>query len=87
MTVLQVCAYAAEYPGNFIRSLELLESELKKLGHDTVYAFPEAAKAREWCKSIENRTAVYYLPESKARIRPSTYIKMRKIDRGRYESI
>ena len=29
MTVLQVCAYGAEYPGNFIASLEALEAALR----------------------------------------------------------
>ena len=29
-TILQVCAYGAEYGGNFIASLEILEEELEK---------------------------------------------------------
>ena len=39
MTVLQVCAYGAEYPGNFIASLEALEAALKRKGINTIYAF------------------------------------------------
>lgn len=31
-TILQVCAYGAEYGGNFIASLEILEEELEKKG-------------------------------------------------------
>ena len=32
-TILQVCAYGAEYGGNFIASLEILEEELEKKGY------------------------------------------------------
>ena len=39
MTVLQVCAYGADYPGNFIASLEALEAALKDKGIHTIYAF------------------------------------------------
>ncbi len=79
MTVLQVCAYGAEYAGNFIPSLEVLENKLKEQGIGTVYAFVERARDKEWCKKIEERTKVYYLPEAKARILPETYSAFRKI--------
>lgn len=73
MTVLQVCAYGAEYPGNFIASLEALEEALKKKGINTIYAFVEKASVKPWCKAIQARTKVYFLPEAKARILPKTY--------------
>ena len=39
MKVLQVCAFGAPNPGNFIASLTALERELKAKGAETVYAF------------------------------------------------
>lgn len=73
MNVLQVCAYGAEYPGNFINTLEKLEQRLSKKGHNTIYAFADTAKDKEWCKKIQNRTKVYFLPVAKARISPNVY--------------
>lgn len=79
MTVLQVCAFGAEHPGNFIASLEVLENALLDKGIKTIYAFVERASDKEWCKKISERTSVYFLPEAKARISPKTYRVMRKI--------
>lgn len=79
MTVLQVCAYGADYPGNFIASLEALEVKLKEKGINTIYAFVEKAGTKQWCKDIQKRTRVYFLPESKARILPKTYCIFQKI--------
>lgn len=79
MTVLQVCAYGAEYSGNFIASLEALEAALKRKGIDTIYAFVGRAADKDWCKQIQKRTKVYFLPEAKARILPKTYQAFRKI--------
>lgn len=79
MTVLQVCAYGASYAGNFIASLEALEAELTKRNIHTIYAFVGRAGEQEWCKKIEQRTKVYYLPEAKARILPKTYEVFRRI--------
>lgn len=73
MTVLQICAYAAEYPGNFVSSLLALEEHLKKKGVKTIYAFPERAKEKNWCLDITKRAKVYFLPEARARILPKTY--------------
>lgn len=73
MTVLQVCAYGAEYPGNFIAALEKLEQALEAKGIHTIYAFIDRAADKDWCKNIQARTKVYFLPEAKARILPKTY--------------
>lgn len=81
MTVLQVCAYGADYSGNFIASLEALEDALKEKGIKTIYAFVEKASVKPWCKEIQTRTKVYFLPEAKARILPKTYGIFRKIYR------
>lgn len=79
MTVLQVCAYGAPYAGNFIASLEVLEEELAKRNIRTIYAFVGRAGEQDWCKKIQQRTKVYFLPEAKARILPKTYEIFRKI--------
>lgn len=79
MTVLQVCAFGAEHPGNFIASLEALEFALAGKGVKTIYAFVERAADKDWCKEIGKRTKVYFLPEAKARILPKTYQVMRSI--------
>ena len=81
MTVLQVCAYGAAYAGNFIASLEALETSLSDRGIRTIYAFVGRAGDQQWCKKIEQRTKVYYLPEAKARILPETYRIFRRIYR------
>lgn len=78
-SVLQVCAYAAPYPGNFIASLITLESELKKQNIHTIYAFAEGAKNQKWCLELQKRSKVYFLPVAKARILPKTYSVFRKI--------
>ena len=73
MNILQICAYGAEYPGNFINTLEQLEKKLLKEGHKTIYAFADTAKGKEWCKKIQQRTKVYFLSVAKARISPNVY--------------
>lgn len=73
MTILQVCTYAADYAGNFIASLELLEKKMGEKGYRTIYAFPKAAEDKLWCREIQKRTRVYFLPQAKARILPKTY--------------
>lgn len=79
MEILQVCAYAAPYPGNFIASLTQLEIKLNQQGYKVIYAFPETAQDKEWCLEISKRTKVYFLPVAKARILPCTYKIFRKI--------
>ena len=81
MTVLQVCAFAAEYPGNFIATLVKLETELSQKGFKTIYAFPERASQMAWCKELAEQTKVYFLPEAHARIMPQTYKMFRDIYR------
>ena len=79
--ILQVCAFAAPYPGNFIKSLKALENSMNTLGYRTIYAFPITAKDKDWCVEFAKGKLVYYLPLHKARITPQTYIIMRKIYR------
>lgn len=81
MTILQVCAYAAPYEGNFIKSLKQLEAQLKKRGIQTIYAFPNSAKEIQWCKELARETFVYFLPLAKARIKPCTYSALKHIYR------
>lgn len=79
MVILQVCAFAAEYPGNFIATLTALESALQARDVQTIYAFPRRASGKSWCEELCRRTNVYFLPESNARILPETYQIFRKI--------
>ena len=79
MTVLQICAFGAPSPGNFISSLTSLEQALYEDGIQTIYAFPETAKGLPWCEELCKRTKVYFLPVSHARILPKTYQIVRQI--------
>lgn len=79
MTILQVCAYAAPYEGNFIKSLQALRKELIKHNIRMVYAFPENARNIDWVCKLAQETDVYFLPLKKARIRLKTYRKLREI--------
>ena len=79
MNILQVCAYAAPYEGNFMKSLYALDKRLTQMGHSTVYAFCEYAKDKEWVKLLQKRRKVYFLPQRFARINPLTYIQLRNI--------
>lgn len=79
MKILQVCAYAAPYEGNFMKSLYALEVELNNKGIKVIYAFPYTAAQIEWNKKLAEDHLVYYLPLEKARIKPSTYSMMRQI--------
>lgn len=78
-TVLQVCAFGADCPGNFIASLVELERALAQRGIRTIYAFVERARDKSWCRELAKRTRVYFLPEAKARILPETYRVFGKI--------
>ena len=81
MTVLQVCAFAAPNAGNFIASLTSLEAHLAEKGIQTIYAFADGAEGKPWCREIQKRTKVYFLPTAKARILPKTYQIFRQIYR------
>ena len=78
-TILQVCAFGAPNPGNFIASLSALEDKLKEKGFETIYAFAETAKDKEWCMKLAKDHRIYFLPVAKARILPKTYRMLRKI--------
>ena len=60
MTVLQVCAYAAEYGGNFMASLLALDASLASQGIQTRYLFPITAQNKPWCKELCKNKTVYF---------------------------
>lgn len=60
MKVLQVCAYAARYGGNFMASLRALETLLERRGVKTAYLFPETAKDMPWCRELQERAEVHF---------------------------
>lgn len=63
-SVLELANYAAPYSGNFIASLLALAEGLRAQNTDTVFVFPERAKARDWCRALRNGGyAVYFLPD------------------------
>lgn len=80
-TILQVCAFGAPNPGNFIASLLKLQEKMKEHGYETIYAFPEKAKNKEWCNELSKNSRMYFLPEAKARILPKTYQIFKRIYR------
>lgn len=60
MKVLQVCAYAARYGGNFMASLASLEALLAQQGVKTAYLFPEKARDMPWCRDLQSRAEVHF---------------------------
>lgn len=78
-SILQVCAFGAPNPGNFIVSLIKLQEEMEKYGYRTIYAFPEKARDKGWCKELIKSNKIYFLPEARARILPKTYRVFSKI--------
>ena len=77
--ILQVCAFGAPNPGNFIASLLALEDKMKEKGFETIYAFADTAKGKDWCMELAKNHQVYFLPVAKARILPKTYRLLKKI--------
>jgi len=82
MKVLQICAYAAPYEGNFMKSLYALEKRMAEYGYETIYAFPEQVGNYQWCQNLSADHKVYYLPVSKASFRIKTYCIIRRIFRS-----
>ncbi|MCD7827585.1 MAG: glycosyltransferase family 4 protein [Clostridiales bacterium] len=78
-TILQTLAYASPNCGNFILSITMLEQKLAESGYKTIYAVPQRAGNSDWCKEMQSRTKVYFLPEKNARILPETYSIFKKI--------
>ena len=81
MKILQACAYAAPYEGNFMKSLYALEMHMNKCGYETIYALPETIKHNKWVQELTARCKVYFLPVKKARIHPKTYFEFLRIFR------
>lgn len=79
MKILQICAYAAPYEGNFINTLKKLDELLTIDNHEVIYAFPENARQLIWIKELSIIRRIYFLPINMARIKPSTYFKLKTI--------
>ena len=60
-SILQVCAFGAPNPGNFIASLVALQREMSRCGYETIYAFPEKARDKVWCRQLAQSQRVYFL--------------------------
>lgn len=76
MTILQICAYAAEYGGNFISSLLALDTRLLSQNIRTIYLFPENAKDKPWCQELAKTRTVYFA--SNNRFSYKTYIQIKR---------
>ena len=64
MNILYVCGYAAEYPGNFIKSLMRLDQDIRGTG-ECCFIFPPEAEDKDWIKEIEQAGAhVFYNTQS-----------------------
>lgn len=60
MNILYVCGYAAEYPGNFIKSLMRLYQDIRGTG-ECCFIFPPEAKEKPWVHELEQAGAkVFY---------------------------
>lgn len=81
MNVLQIAAYCADFPGNFIFSLLCIDEEIKKQGGNVIYAFPNEARDKSWCIELQKQRRVYFLPLAKARLNLKTYFEIRRICR------
>lgn len=79
MNILQIAAYCADFPGNFIFSLLCIGEKIQNEGGKVVYAFPDEARSKSWCIELQKRSKVFFLPLSRARLNWKTYIKIRKI--------
>ena len=79
MKILQVCTYAAAYEGNFIKSLYALEKALGKKGHEVYYAFPNQAAEINWCRQLQKRTKVFFLPLRYSRVNPQATKVLKKV--------
>lgn len=79
MNILQVCSYASSYEGSFMRSLFALDKALAQKGHKVMYAFPENAAKADWCRELEKRTNVFYLPVRTSRIIPKAVRILKKV--------
>lgn len=58
-TVIIIANYAADYAGNFIESLDALESKLKQKNYHVEYVFPENAPFEKWYKHYKSKHIVY----------------------------
>lgn len=79
MNVLQICAYAAPYGGNFLKSLLEIDKIVLQNNGNVVYAFPETARGLDWIQKLQETKKVYFLSLAKARIKPGTYKAIHKI--------
>lgn len=61
-SVLFLCDYKSLYAGNFIASLSRLGDELEQSGSRAVYVFPEAARDREWLRTLSQNRTVELIP-------------------------
>ena len=79
MDILQVSAYCGPTGGNYVASMQDLAQRMKKLGYTTIYALSESIKGTAWCRELQEKSTVYFLPVAHARLKKKTYSTLRKI--------
>ncbi len=63
MVIFQVCQFAAQYGGNFIKSLTNLEDLLDKEGHSVIYVFIKSAQGSKWIDFFKKNRQVYFVDD------------------------
>lgn len=58
-TIVHIAQYAAPYEGNFIKSLNFLETSLAEAGCKMAFVFPEKAKQQSWWSNFAENHIVY----------------------------
>ena len=65
MVIAEYCNYAANYAGNFIKSLQSMESYTKENDPDSqvIYILPQFAASLQWAKDLSRTNVVIFMPK------------------------
>ena len=69
MRVAEVCKYAPNYGGNFVESLKVLATRVKKANdnNEVLFFFPKDAKGKPWVEALQQDYQVFFLPQGRFR--------------------
>jgi len=85
MVIAEYCNYAANYAGNFIKSLQSMESYMKEKdpNNQIIYILPSFAATLPWAIELSRSNLVIFIPESgriKTNFKLISYCKEYNID-------
>lgn len=85
MVIAEYCNYAANYAGNFIKSLQSMESYMKEKdpNNQIIYILPSFAATLPWAIELSHSNLVIFIPESgriKTNFKLISYCKKYNID-------